>query len=114
MRNHPYLSSVKTETISGVSSAPIRSVIDRCTALMKAQRQSFADLYIAAQRRCLYDEKAVRSSGNRDMRFILSNSPAGNRTRLRRCALGDGHFSNGGSRRAHVCFGHFRYLITAS
>src|SRR6185437_4517935 len=83
-------------------------------ALMKAQRQSFADLYISAQPLCLYDDKAVRSRGNRDMYFILSNSLAGNRTRLWRRALGNCHFSNGGSRRAHVCLGHFRDFITAS
>jgi len=48
------------------------------------------------------------------MRSIFSNSPAGNQTPKLRCALGDGHFSKGSSRRRHVGFGDFRYLITAS
>ena len=101
-------------TFSKISPSSIPAAVNHRAALVKAQRQSFADFYIPTQKSCRYDEEAVCSGRNRNMRFILGDSPAINRTHLRRRALRDRHFSNGGSRCTHVCFGHFRYLITAS
>jgi RNA polymerase sigma factor (sigma-70 family) len=49
---------------------------------MKTQRESFADLYIADLRICIYDHEAVRGSSNGDVSFILGNCPAGNPERF--------------------------------
>ena len=75
----PVTASACYQECSQASSAPNTVGVYRWTAPMKAQRQSFANLYISAQPLCLYDDKAVRSRGNRDMYVILSNSLAGTR-----------------------------------
>jgi hypothetical protein len=101
------------EKFTQTSSSSIPAIVDRYAALMKAQRQSLPDLYVSAERLGLYDDKTVCGSGDCDMYFIFCDRLASNRTRLRRRALGNRHFSNGCSRRAHVRFGHFCYGPTA-
>ena len=74
----------------------------------KAQGQPFANLHFTTQIGRWHDEKSVGCGRNRNMCFIFGARPAISRARLRRCALGYGHFSNGSSRRAHVCLSPFR------
>jgi hypothetical protein len=52
-------------------------------------------LYVAAQRHCLYDDEAVRSGGNCDMRFIHCYSPAGIHYEPRRASMSLGSRSFG-------------------
>ena len=92
----------------GPLSSSIAVILDGGSTLAKLQGQPLSDLHIAAQARRLYNHEPVSRRCNRDMRFILSNSPAGDRTRLRRRALNDRYFSNGGPRRAHISLGHLR------
>ncbi len=61
----------------GLSTISTAVATDRRAAFGEKQRQSFADLYVAAQRCRLYDDKTVSRRRNRDMRFILGNGPAG-------------------------------------
>ena len=103
-----------SRTFSKISPSSIPAAVNHRAALLKPQRQSFADFYIATQKSCRYDEEAVCSGRNRNMRFILGDGPAVNGTHLRRRTLRDGHFSDGGPRCTHVCFGHFRHVVTAS
>jgi hypothetical protein len=59
---------------SNPSSVSIAAVIDRGAAFAKPQRQSFTDLYDAAQRSCLYDHESVCGSSNGDVRSSLATA----------------------------------------
>src|SRR5207249_167996 len=48
-------------------SSPVASIVDRHAAMVKAQTQTLADLYVMIQRTRCQDDEAVRCSRHRDV-----------------------------------------------
>jgi len=86
------------------------TLLDGGSSLAELQGQPLSDLHVAAQGRRLYDDKPVGRGGDRDMGFILSNSPAVDRTCLRGVPLDNWHFSTCSTGCPHVRLGHLRHV----